>query len=715
MIPDPAGPTANPNPTERAEAQPVDRDKIRDIAETYLYDGDHDQALPGYHELLDAVGGYDDEPAAAPAAQPDSRVAELRSTVPASDETPTAEDVARAFHETYERLAPDFGYKTREASAKPWADVPEQNKTLMRAVAERIRRRWIAGALHAGDAVTVHEGRRRIDGTVKYLGNFAPPLMVEIAAQPDDEAALTGAELIAAERQRQIEAEGYDATHDAGHLPVAFVEAAISYEGMPLRCLRGPGGDRVRTEGRLGRETEAGRLHRLADEAVGSAQGGGRRGCLASRCREDAGERSWGGWPVTTDETRDAIVLALQECPSEFTTIDPVNDTLDIDYAEIARIVDEAVVSPLLAERDREQEAQRIKLATVLLAGHDKTMDELIEWVAELRSEWDALLIDSAEDRRELDELLAERDEAREHTEEYNDYCVKLTSDLAAARARVDALEAEVDDTANLASTYHDGVLTVLDALEGLAPDNSTYEEWADAIRTWRGVATQPAEPPSPDFAMRAFGPCTEQGSHHIYGELFDGRCDVPGHWPAPATQPAEPPRALPSVLRSWEHLTQDVHAEAEREDPEIIPWCTRHDADARSCDCPEGRYENVHVECPTVGGVCIGYHMPIPSHKIAPAAENASPLQHAPAPAAQPEPQEQPYALLRAANGGWCERCRTVTTGSHWHCGRCGKPSGQMGHAACFGRVSDSNAAYPASSSGTGTEAHDPKEPTDG
>jgi hypothetical protein len=46
----------------------------------------------------------------------------------------TAEQIARAFHETYERLAPDFGYKTREASAKPWSEVPQQNKSLMIAV-----------------------------------------------------------------------------------------------------------------------------------------------------------------------------------------------------------------------------------------------------------------------------------------------------------------------------------------------------------------------------------------------------------------------------------------------------------------------------------------------------------------------------------------------------------------------------------------------------
>ena len=49
-----------------------------------------------------------------------------------------AEALARRFHETYERLAPDYGYKTREASAKPWAEVPEQNKSLMIAVCSEL-------------------------------------------------------------------------------------------------------------------------------------------------------------------------------------------------------------------------------------------------------------------------------------------------------------------------------------------------------------------------------------------------------------------------------------------------------------------------------------------------------------------------------------------------------------------------------------------------
>lgn len=50
----------------------------------------------------------------------------------------TPEELAQRFHEHYERLAPDFGYRTREASAKPWAGVPEPNRSLMIAVAAAV-------------------------------------------------------------------------------------------------------------------------------------------------------------------------------------------------------------------------------------------------------------------------------------------------------------------------------------------------------------------------------------------------------------------------------------------------------------------------------------------------------------------------------------------------------------------------------------------------
>jgi hypothetical protein len=48
-----------------------------------------------------------------------------------TDPLKKAEDIAKEFHKTYERLAPNYGYKTREASAVPWEEVPEQNKKLM--------------------------------------------------------------------------------------------------------------------------------------------------------------------------------------------------------------------------------------------------------------------------------------------------------------------------------------------------------------------------------------------------------------------------------------------------------------------------------------------------------------------------------------------------------------------------------------------------------
>ena len=53
------------------------------------------------------------------------------------------ETVAKHFHEAYERLAPDYGYKTREASAVPWEEVPEQNRNLMIAVCRELIERLV--------------------------------------------------------------------------------------------------------------------------------------------------------------------------------------------------------------------------------------------------------------------------------------------------------------------------------------------------------------------------------------------------------------------------------------------------------------------------------------------------------------------------------------------------------------------------------------------
>jgi hypothetical protein len=46
--------------------------------------------------------------------------------------------MARAFHEAYEKLAPRFGYKTREESAVPWNELPEANRELMIATASLV-------------------------------------------------------------------------------------------------------------------------------------------------------------------------------------------------------------------------------------------------------------------------------------------------------------------------------------------------------------------------------------------------------------------------------------------------------------------------------------------------------------------------------------------------------------------------------------------------
>lgn len=53
-------------------------------------------------------------------------------------EPETAEQMAERFHETYERLAPDYGYETRRDSAVPWPEVPDQNRALMVAVCKEI-------------------------------------------------------------------------------------------------------------------------------------------------------------------------------------------------------------------------------------------------------------------------------------------------------------------------------------------------------------------------------------------------------------------------------------------------------------------------------------------------------------------------------------------------------------------------------------------------
>ncbi|MET7335863.1 hypothetical protein [Nonomuraea sp. NPDC005650] len=66
----------------------------------------------------------------------------------AAVEAAAPEQIARAFHETYERLAPSHGYQTRPESSVPWEAVPEANRTLMVAVATEL---LAAGVIRPGN------------------------------------------------------------------------------------------------------------------------------------------------------------------------------------------------------------------------------------------------------------------------------------------------------------------------------------------------------------------------------------------------------------------------------------------------------------------------------------------------------------------------------------------------------------------------------------
>lgn len=68
---------------------------------------------------------------------PGALLAALEAAVGALTPAP-AEEIARRFHEAYEDLAPSRGYETRKASAKPWEQVPDDNKALMIDTVQRL-------------------------------------------------------------------------------------------------------------------------------------------------------------------------------------------------------------------------------------------------------------------------------------------------------------------------------------------------------------------------------------------------------------------------------------------------------------------------------------------------------------------------------------------------------------------------------------------------
>ena len=92
-----------------------------------------------------------------------------------------SEELAKKFHETYERLAPDFGYKTRDASAVPWEDVPEANKNLMIAVCAELETKHatlLANVDELIDAITAEGGWG--EGVMDAMVVISPDKFVDI-------------------------------------------------------------------------------------------------------------------------------------------------------------------------------------------------------------------------------------------------------------------------------------------------------------------------------------------------------------------------------------------------------------------------------------------------------------------------------------------------------------------------------------------------------
>ena len=92
-------------------------------------------AADAMEQHYDKWSGPDEEP---PTYADLAEVAIVAAAGAAPQPTTSLEDAAKRFHEAYERLAPEHGYKTREESAVPWGEVPSRNKNLMIAVCAEI-------------------------------------------------------------------------------------------------------------------------------------------------------------------------------------------------------------------------------------------------------------------------------------------------------------------------------------------------------------------------------------------------------------------------------------------------------------------------------------------------------------------------------------------------------------------------------------------------
>jgi hypothetical protein len=101
------------------------------------------------------------------------------------------EQIARAFHESCERQAPAHGYNAREASAVPWEQVPERDRTLMVAMVNDLLDRGVIApaasvleGVDGGRELTVKAEDVRVGDVVAAFG--APRRVIEVRPVPDD-------------------------------------------------------------------------------------------------------------------------------------------------------------------------------------------------------------------------------------------------------------------------------------------------------------------------------------------------------------------------------------------------------------------------------------------------------------------------------------------------------------------------------------------------
>lgn len=146
----------------------------------------------------------------------------------------SAEHIAREFHVAYEELAPAHGYATREASAKPWGEVPEQNRNLMIATVQRLLDRnaitypnrkgptMTAGSVelpHSG--VTFHPHPATVGRAVHYTSH---------ATEAEQKACRHATVTVAEDGQGRV---GLCVTHPSGHEFLTAVEGHHIDENDP--------------------------------------------------------------------------------------------------------------------------------------------------------------------------------------------------------------------------------------------------------------------------------------------------------------------------------------------------------------------------------------------------------------------------------------------------------------------------------------------------